>query len=184
MAETGQTPKFAPTAAEQSSAMMQSPKPERGFLLKLELSSDPKMLRVVRGALEPLMETIGFTTNQSKAIVRAVDEAVSNIMRHAYHGRPNEPIEIYCNRLQPDANAPNGESVEVLLFDAGSAIDTTKIEPRSLDEIRPGGLGLHIIRAGMDVVEYKRVGDQNCLRLIKYSQPAKSGAEPQQEKAE
>ena len=33
----------------------------RAFLLKLELHSHPKLLCVVRGAMEPLMEMLGFS---------------------------------------------------------------------------------------------------------------------------
>jgi len=140
----------------------------RDFQLKLELRSHPRLLCVVRGALEPLMEELGFSEEQNRAIIRGVDEAVSNIMRHSYHGRPNMPIEVYCNRLErrADGNAEHG--VEILLFDCGPAVDTTKLRPRPLEEVRPGGLGLHIIRSSMDSVDYKRAGRLNRLRLVKY----------------
>ena len=150
----------------------------RAFQLKLELRSHPRLLCVVRGALEPLMESLGFSEEQNRAIIRGVDEAVSNIMRHSYQGRPDQPIEIYCNRLQRRSNGETEHGVEVLLFDCGPAVDTTKLQPRPLDEIRPGGLGLHIIRGSMDTVEYKRAGRLNRLRLVKYAKASEGCCPP------
>jgi anti-sigma regulatory factor (Ser/Thr protein kinase) len=149
--------------------MKTTSKLSRAFLLKLELRSHPTLLCVIRGALEPLMESLGFSEEQNRAIIRAVDEAVSNIMKHAYHGRLDQPIEVYCNRVQRRTNGETDEGVEILLFDSGPAVDTTKIEARPLDEIRPGGLGLHIIRGSMDTIQYKRAGRLNRLRLVKFT---------------
>jgi anti-sigma regulatory factor (Ser/Thr protein kinase) len=164
---------MTPITAKQSRNMKKSTNLNRDFLLKLELRSQPNLLCVIRGALAPLMESLGFSGEHSRAIIRAVDEAVSNIMRHSYRGRPDQPIEIYLNRLQRRSNGATEQGVEILLFDSGPAVDTTKLEARPLDEVRPGGLGLHIIRGSMDTVEYKRTGRLNQLRLVKYAKPSK-----------
>lgn len=126
------------------------------------------------------MESLEFSEEQSRAIIRGVDEAVSNIMKHSYGGRPDQPIEVCCNRLQQGAGAHAERGVEIVLVDRGKAIDPTKCTGRSLDEVRPGGLGLHIIRESMDAVEYERVGRQNRLRLIKYVQPGKAPEVPKE----
>src|SRR5271169_6872464 len=164
---------MTPIAAKQPRNTKKPTKLSRDFLLKLELRSHPTLLCVVRGALEPLMETIGFSPEHNRAIIRAVDEAVSNIMRHSYQGRPDQPIEVYCNRLEREASGETEKGVEILLFDCGPAVDTTKLPARPLDEIRPGGLGLHIIRGSMDTVQYKRAGRLNRLRLVKYARSSK-----------
>ena len=96
-----------PIEAKQPRDMKKSSKLSRAFLLKLELRSHPTLLCVIRGALEPLMESLGFAEEQNRAIIRAVDEAVSNIMRHSYQGRADQPIEMYCNRLQRQAEWRN-----------------------------------------------------------------------------
>jgi anti-sigma regulatory factor (Ser/Thr protein kinase) len=44
---------------------------------------------------------------------------------------------------------------------------------RALEEVKPGGLGLHFIQQSMDVVEYKRAKGTNRLRLVKYVRAAK-----------
>jgi anti-sigma regulatory factor (Ser/Thr protein kinase) len=125
---------------------------------------------------------LGFSAEHSREIIRAVDEAVSNIMRHSYRGRLDQPIEVYCNRLHRRADGEMELGVEILLFDCGPPVDTTKLPARSLDEIRPGGLGLHIIRGSMDTVQYKRAGRLNRLRLVKYARSSKGGCGSAEEK--
>ena len=145
----------------------------RELLLKLEIRSDPNILCVVRGALERLTEAFGFSAPESRSVTRAVDEAITNIMRHAYGGRTDKPIEISCGRVTRRAGGQTSEGFEVLLSDQGPAVDPTKMRGRRLDEIKPGGLGLHFIRQSMDAVEFKRVNGKNQLRLVKYLQSAK-----------
>ena len=175
-------PNVNPIAAKKPADMKKSSKLTRAFLLKLELRSHPNLLCVVRGALEPLMGILGFSEEHNRAIIRAVDEAVSNVMRHSYQGRPDQPIEIYCNRVRRDTEGEPEQGVEILLFDCGPAVDTTKITPRPLDEVRPGGLGLHIIRGSMDTVQYKRAGRLNRLQLIKFKRASQGDCGSAEEK--
>jgi len=173
---------MTPIAAKRPRGAKKPSKMSRSFLLKLELRSHPTLLCVIRGALEPLVEMLGFSGEYGRSIIRAVDEAVSNIMRHSYHGRLDQPIEVYCNRLQRRTNGEMELGVEILLFDCGPAVDTTKLPARSLDEIRPGGLGLHIIRGSMDSVQYRRAGRLNRLRLVKFAPSSKGGCGSSEEK--
>jgi serine/threonine-protein kinase RsbW len=151
----------------------------RQLLLKIELRSNPNMLCVVRGAMERLTDVVGFSAAESRSVTRAVDEAITNIMRHAYQNHPDRPIEMRIHRLahpvvQP-AKAGRGDALEVLLADRGPAVDPSKMRGRRLDEIKPGGLGLHFIRQSMDVVQFKRSRGINVLRLVKYLPPDNAG---------
>ena len=143
------------------------------LLLKLELCSNPNMLSVVRGAMERLTEVFGFSPPDCRSVTRAVDEALTNIMRHCYLGKLDQPIEVACSRVRRGASAVRQEGLEIVLIDRGPAVDPAKLRGRRLDEIKPGGLGLHFIRQSMDTVEFKRLRGMNQLRLIKYLQPAK-----------
>src|SRR5258708_10798383 len=69
------------------------------LLLMLALYSNPKWLSVVRGTVERLTETLGFPAVQVRSITRAVDEALTNIVRHSYGNRPDQPTAMYF--LQP-----------------------------------------------------------------------------------
>jgi len=139
----------------------------QGQLLRVELPSDPGMLCVVRGAMERLTEVFGFSEPEVRSVTRAVDEALTNIMRHSYGGALNRRIELSCLRLAK-RRAANGEGFEIRLVDYGPKIDPAKLHGRKLDEIKPGGLGLHFIRQSMDIVEFKRARGANVLRLVKY----------------
>jgi serine/threonine-protein kinase RsbW len=140
----------------------------RDLLLKIELLSDPKSLYVVRGAVERLAETVGFATEERRSVVRAVDEALTNVMRHCYCGRLDQPIELSFRRLGSHSKAGRKKGLEILLCDRGPAVDKSKLHAKTSGELQPGGLGLQFIREAMDSVGYKRVGHTNRLRLVKY----------------
>ncbi len=134
----------------------------------LALYSNPKWFSTVRGAVERLTETLGFPIAHGRSITRAVDEALTNIVRHSYGNRSDQPIAMYFRRAQRRHDGQVQQGLEILLCDRGPAVDPSKLQGRSLDEIRPGGLGLHFIRQAMDTVEFTRKGPTNRLRLVKY----------------
>ena len=142
-----------------------------GLLLMLAVYSNPKWLTVVRAAVERLSETLGFLAVEGASITRAVDEALTNIVRHSYGNRLDQPIVIYFRRTQRQHGGQVQNGLEILLCDRGPAIDRGRLQGRPLDEIRPGGLGLHFIRHAMDTVEFTRKNQTNRLRLVKYLAP-------------
>jgi anti-sigma regulatory factor (Ser/Thr protein kinase) len=143
-------------------------RPRAELLLRLYLESNPEALCLVRSTLERASEVTHFQEPDCRAIVRSVDEALANVIRHAYKGRGGLPIEVTCRRLfsGPDEKDPVG--LEIELSDSGVAIDPKKLSGRPLDEIRPGGLGLHFMKQSMDVVEFRRKSGKNLLRMVKY----------------
>ncbi|HKT47204.1 MAG TPA: ATP-binding protein [Candidatus Acidoferrales bacterium] len=143
------------------------------LLLRLEFLSDPSLLCVVRAAMEQLTEKFGFAAPECRSITRAVDEALSNIMKHAYGGQPGRPIEMLCRRVSPQPAMASSDGLEILLSDHGPEVDPSKLCGRHLDEIKPGGLGLHFIKESMDNVEFSRTGGVNQLRLVKYLSDAR-----------
>ena len=139
----------------------------QGLFLNLELTSDPRLLCVVRGAIEHLTEICGFSPPDCRAITRAVDEAVANVIRHAYGNRPDQWIQLTCRLAERTVDGKGVQSLEIVLLDEGAPFEKEKVKERSLDEVKPGGLGLHFIRDSMDLMEHRRVGNQNQLRLEK-----------------
>ena len=76
---------------------------------------------------------------------------------------------------------PSIAGIEILLEDGGIPVDSAKLKGRALEEIRPGGLGLHFMRQSMDVVEFGRKNDKNQLRMVKYLAPASVANKPEGE---
>jgi serine/threonine-protein kinase RsbW len=139
-----------------------------GLLLRLELKSNPEILSVVRSAVTCLAANLGFSETDSRALTRAVDEALANVIRHAYGDRPGQPIELRCRRINERSSEKRGPAIEIVLVDRGISVTRKKFCGRPLDEIRPGGLGMHFIQNGVDVVQYSRRLRKNRLRLVKF----------------
>jgi len=138
------------------------------LLLRMELPSDPEMLCVVRNALSELAAKLGFSEAECRAVVLAVDEAMTNIIRHAYLGDAERPIEASFRRIHVARDGQSKDALEIVLEDRGVTANPEKLCGRALEDVRPGGLGLHFIRQSMDTVEFSRRWGRNQLRLVKF----------------
>lgn len=144
------------------------------LLLRMELRSNPETLCVVRNALGQLAQTLGFPEADCRAVVLAVDEALTNIIRHAYQGKAEQPIEVSFRRIQAARDGARRPALEIVLEDRGVTVDRGKLCGRDLEDVRPGGLGLHFIKENMDTVEFRRRWGRNQLRLVKLLQAPES----------
>ena len=128
--------------------------------MELKISSDPRWLRVVRAMMEEVSRLAGFSDGERCGIVIAVDEALSNVMKHSYKGDPNGQVSLSC--------VADDGCLEIVLRDQGEAFDPKRLEPPPPDEMRVGGRGIFLMRSTMDEVKFERHGDVNLLRLRKY----------------
>jgi anti-sigma regulatory factor (Ser/Thr protein kinase) len=133
----------------------------------MEMRSNPEMLCVVRHALGELAAKLGFSEPECRAVVLAVDEALTNIIRHAYGGNTERPIEACFRRIPARRDGKSGDALEIVLEDRGVRVNSKTMCGRALEDIRPGGLGLHFIRESMDTVEFSHRKGRNQLRLVK-----------------
>jgi len=128
--------------------------------VELTIPSDPKYMRLVRGLVAAAAEVVGFKKTDVNSLCLAVDEACTNIIKHAYGGDHKQKIEVRLS-MRPDR-------LDVRLRDYGRKADPAKIKPRELDDVRPGGLGVHFIREIMDNVVYDVTVDVGTeLRMTK-----------------
>ena len=136
--------------------------------IRLTISSSPAHLAVVRGAVDGLCRSIGFGDECVTHVVMSVDEALSNVIRHAYDGAEGEPIEIELDWTE----ARNG--VRISIHDRGRTARPEAFGLRGLGELRPGGLGLHIMTECMDCIEYRPAeGGGTGLTMTKRLEPAR-----------
>ena len=140
--------------------------PRRQLLLRLQMLSNPQVLCGVRGAVSPIAAVVGFGEEDCRAITLAVDEAIANIIRHAYGGKLDRAIEIRLNQISPENGAKNG--LEIVLLDHGAKPKPDALKGLPPGELRSGGLGLHFMRQSMDTVVHKRVGSTNRLYMVKF----------------
>jgi len=129
------------------------------LLVQLMLASDARYLPVVRGTISALTAAIGWDDSDCRAITLALDEAVANVIRHAYHNRPDGVIELRCRG--------NTDGLEVTMLDHGDAPDSVRICAREVGSDQVGGLGTHIIREVMDSVSYQRTESGNLFMATK-----------------
>ena len=134
--------------------------------VELTIRSDPRNLAVVRAAAEKMARQEGFIPSDVDGIVLAMDEALANVMKHGYEGRRDCEILI---RLEAVGQEGDPSGLQVILRDRGKQVDPEQIKGRDLEDVRPGGLGVHIIQTVMDHVEYRCLdGGGMELRMVKY----------------
>ena len=115
---------------------------------------------VLRGA-----RAFGFSEEEASKIVLAVDEACTNIIKHAYQYAPDREIEIVI--------LPVKDRLQITVIDDGKAFNPSIAKlpdlKQHLSHYRRGGLGIYLMRTLMDKVEYKYApGKKNEVRLTKY----------------
>ena len=114
--------------------------------LKIKLISDPVELGKVRKQVESFAATLGLSEWCQTQIVLAVDESLTNIIRHAYSNMPDMPIELRIRH--------SDEILEIQIRDFGKNADPAEFKSRDIKDLRPGGLGVTIMKKCMDFVEY------------------------------
>ncbi len=130
--------------------------------IRLSVPSDAAVMTVVRALVEKMASLAGFDEKQRCRIVLAIDEACTNIIRHQYEGQPDGRIDIETHLGEDDGR------LSLVLRDYGPVRDPEQFRGRELDDVRPGGLGIHIIREVMDCVDYSPApGGGMQLRLSK-----------------
>jgi sigma-B regulation protein RsbU (phosphoserine phosphatase) len=130
-------------------------------LLERRFPAQPGELSSVRAAVRQAVESGGGSSECAADVVMAVDEACQNIIRHAYAGDPDGSIVLRIER--------RGHELVISLIDFAPGVDPEQVKGRDLDELRPGGLGTHLIRQAMDEVDFVDPPPEcgNLLRMVK-----------------
>ncbi|WP_072715838.1 ATP-binding protein [Rhodothermus profundi] len=133
-------------------------------LYTLRIPSATRYLQTVRRFVERHARAAGLSEEAIEQLKLAVDEACTNIIKHAYKGRPDRPIDIAV-LIEPDRFI-------VRIRDQGEAFDPAHYRapdlPTLIRQRQGGGLGVRLIRQLMDEVTYQSRGAYNEVRLIKY----------------
>lgn len=139
------------------------------LLKSLRLPACPDCLPEARDAARAAGRAAGFDDEIVENLALAINEAVMNVIQHGYHFASGEEMRLEI-RLSDAA-------LRFDLIDRAPPVKVEKVEPRPLDEIRPGGLGVHFIRSLMDEMRFETPpeGFGNCLRLVKYRKKEGSG---------
>jgi anti-sigma regulatory factor (Ser/Thr protein kinase) len=134
--------------------------------IELKMCSNPDYLCVARMAVRQVALSIGLREEDIERIVLAVVEALTNVIRHSYGGPCDKPIILKLSRI--DCHEEGKAAIEILIRDFGEKVDPESIKGRDLEEVEPGGVGVHIMKSVMDEVEY--TPNEDCgmqLRMVK-----------------
>jgi anti-sigma regulatory factor (Ser/Thr protein kinase) len=137
------------------------------FHLRLTLPSDPRFLAVVRAAVGEVGVIYGLSDEERIEVTLAVDEALANVIRHAYKSCYDREIAFEC--------FVDGEQMEFTLLDHGEPPDPERICGKPMDEFALSGRGTHLIKAIMDEMSYEKVPGGNQLKLVKRLPGATAG---------
>lgn len=138
--------------------LLQGPSAQAQSVLEHRFAADPKALAEMRHRLADVLLGSGAGDEDRRALVLALDEAASNVIRHAYRGPCEGQISLSVVR--------DGADLHFELRDDAPCVDPTRVRPRDLDECRPGGLGVNIIDALMDEWRFEPLAGGAGNRLV------------------
>ena len=128
-----------------------------------EILSDLRELRRTREFVREFcagLRPSPLDQDRTAALELAVNEAASNVMKHAYHGRADQRIS-----LEAEAFA---DRVIVRLHHLGERFDPSAVQPPAFDGSRESGFGIYLITQSVDEVRYYRdARGRNCIALVK-----------------
>ncbi len=113
----------------------------------MKVSSEPKNCKIVRSFVEGWCMHAGLPDLDRGQIVLAFDEAFTNVLRHAYEGKPGQPIEISA--------AIEENKLNFRMRDFGKQFKVESLPERNPSELRPGGMGLLILRQTFSIVDHQ-----------------------------
>ena len=126
----------------------------------LEIKSDPSELKDVRKKIELFCKEQSIETDVF-LIKLAIDEALQNIIRYAYNFNKTKKILITIEKI-------SNKSLKAEIRDYGMRVSASEIKPRELDDIKPGGLGIHFIKSIAKKMSYEHKDDGGTLLTLEF----------------
>ena len=124
----------------------------------IEILSNPSELKKVRSLIGD------FCKDNCKKIEifkvkLSVDEALQNIIRYAYKMDKTKKIILTLEKI-------SDESLKIMIRDYGIQAPIESIKSRDLDDVRPGGLGVHFIKNSSKKMDYEHQADGGTMLTL------------------
>jgi anti-sigma regulatory factor (Ser/Thr protein kinase) len=114
--------------------------------IHLQVRSHPQNLKQIRSLMTDIVSKTSLSQDDLGSLILAVDEACSNIIKHSYKNDHTQNIDLTI-QVKTD-------SLVISIIDYGTKLDISSMRSRDINDIRPGGLGIYIIKKVMDSLEY------------------------------
>lgn len=140
-------------------------KKTRKYRYKIRFPSKTDNLEMVRDFVHRLAIKAGFVEESADQISLAVDEACTNVIKHAHKFNARRMIDLSV--------IYDMKHIEIVITDKGKGFDPKKLEKPNLSkyihESKMGGLGIHLMKTLMDEVNYTfNPGIKNQVSMVKY----------------
>ncbi len=132
---------------------------------QLTIPNDITFLNLIQSYIAEVAEKTGFSKNTVSKIQLAVEEAVTNVIEHAFEQAQSEKITIVCERI-PSA-------VRIVIKEKGLPFDPALLpefdKAKLENELSGKGLGLLLMKQFMDEVSFHNMGKEGKeTHLLKY----------------
>jgi anti-sigma regulatory factor (Ser/Thr protein kinase) len=132
----------------------------------LRFLSNTANLSRARKAVEKFCETTALDQAARDEIGLVVNEALANVMRHAYGSASDRPIEMKIQHHEA--------GVKMSIRDWGNGVNPATRLQKPHDPLVPGGLGLICLKKLMDDVQFNPQPEGMLLELVRTSNGSKA----------
>lgn len=129
--------------------------------------ANPHWFKTVRLLVLTATRHVGFSDQEASQVSLATDEALCNIYRHGYKGNHEGIIEFEFEAVMEPV-----PEVRMSIIDEGEQVPLEQIQSRELSEVRPGGLGVHLITTIMDEATWSHTEQGTRLDVVKRKEVA------------
>lgn len=129
----------------------------------ITILSQTQLLKMVVELTRHITTLINFSAAEAQRISLAIDEAVTNVIKHSYDNAPDQQITI-------DYFLACG-GIKIRIFYRGLPPDISDEEinvSKMIKKKKKGGLGVKLMKTIMDSVTYETVDGMNCCEMIKW----------------
>ena len=139
--------------------------PKNKKMYQLRLPSQSDNLSLIRDLVSKVAAQVGLSSEEAGKIELAVDEACTNVIKHAYGSNSNEVLDIQIKIEKT--------KLTIVVSDKGKGFNPDKIKIPDLSESirtgKRGGLGICLIKTLMDKVDFQmNPGTKNQVKMVKY----------------
>jgi serine/threonine-protein kinase RsbW len=129
----------------------------------IQLQADTQLLKMIMELTRHIATLYQFTTSDAQRIALAVDEAVTNVIKHSYQNSQE-------NGLQIDYYlSSDGLKIKLIYRGVPPVIDQDKVNLATLiKNKKKGGLGVEMMKRIMDSVKYQTVDGINTCEMVKW----------------
>ena len=137
-------------------------------MYRLEVEAKDIELLAIKDFVQRVCDAAGCASKETATIKLAIDEACSNIIRHAYQGKQDGKITMEVGISFMD--------LKIKIIDYGKPFDFRSVKDPDLNHYvdigKKGGLGIWLIKKVMNRVDYHALAGRN--ELILYRRLAKA----------